>query len=204
MATLTGKIETKSVYQSWWKRLYGLAAWLGGIATGLGLIMFGWVFLRVLAEVRVLVCTRLEPAQYECTLQSTLFGIVPLSSMPLEGLRGATVKPIESVKTYTDSQGHTQIHPITSYGVVLRTARGDVDLDTVWSSGSESKEGTASRINDFVDNSETKSLRVHSNLKRLFISWMPMIFMGLGLLVLGEIIANSIRFLFKLVRLILL
>lgn len=204
MITQREKIETKSgQHQSWRKMLYKLMAWLGGIAFGLVFTLSGWVVLRVLAEVKVLTCTRLEPAQYECALQSTLFGVVPLSSTPIEGLQGARVKPVESGTTYTDSQGFTQIRPIMTYGVILVTAGGEVDLDTVWSSGRESKEQTAVRINDFVDNSETRSLRVHSNLRRLFISWMSLIFLAPGLIALAVTIENSIRFLLKMARLTL-
>jgi len=204
MTTQRKKIEMKSVhYQNWRKMLYKLLVGLGGIAFGLVFTMSGWVFLRWMAEVRVLTCTRLEPAQYECVLQSTLLGVVPLSSTPIEGLREARVKPIESETTDTDSQGHTQTRLTTLYGVVLVTDGGEVDLDTAWSGGMEPKARTVYRINAFVNNSESMSLRVHSNLTTLFFIWAPLIFLAPGLIALLVTIKNSIRFLSEMVQLTL-
>lgn len=112
-----------------------------------------------LAQIRTLACTRLEPAQYNCVLQSKVLGLVPVSTTPID-LRGAYLD--SEVVERTSSDGKSTGSQ-TLYSVVLQTNGGDVHLDITSSASYWLRQRIVDRINTFVQDRQVKSLRAHSD-----------------------------------------
>jgi len=175
MARPRKKIKTKRVDRpKWWAILMNLVF-------GLVFTLSGLLCLVVFAQVNVLTCTRLEPSQPSCVLESRLLGVLPLNSTPLEGLRGARVADKISESTYEDSNGRTRTRQTKFYWIALITDEGEVDLDALTSGWIGQKQHTADRINAFVRDPGEKRLQAYSDLTSLFFIWAPLLFLTPGL-----------------------
>lgn len=117
---------------------------VGIIFMGLGLMS---VF--TFGQVYTLTCRRLESENPTCIRESHWMGRFPLGQRTYEGVSGAHV--IESC----DEDGCT-------YGVSLDTAEGQFDFTGFYSSGRKDKELLAQRINDYVAETEVKTLEVET------------------------------------------
>lgn len=159
------------------------------IVLGFGLILtlMGLVLLVGIVQLKVLNCTRLEPSQYTCVLESRLLGIWPLSSTPLK-LAGARLAQEISESTSTDDEGRTRTSKSTLYWVALITDGGEVALDTGSSSWIGSKQETVNRINAFVRSRATGSLQVYGDWTSLLFVWAPLLPLVFGLLLVRGIV----------------
>lgn len=156
---------------------------LGSLAFGSVFFLLGLLILVILVQVKVLSCTRPEPSQITCVLESKLLAVVPLSSTPLPGLRGARVAQEWSESTSEDSRGRSQTRRSLVYWVALITDKGEVALDTGKSSWVGSKERTVQHINAFVQNPTSQSLHAYGDLTSLLFIWAPLLFMAPGLFI---------------------
>lgn len=178
MATSKSKINPKPTERPQWRDI------LSSLAFGSLFALSGLIFLIAFLQVKVLNCTRLEPSQVTCGLESKLLGVVPLGSRPVPGLQGARLAEELSESTYEDSRGRRQTRYSQLYWVALLTAEGELALDTGRSSWVGSKAQTVERINAFVRSRESGSLRVYGDRSALLFSWAPLLFMAPGLFIL--------------------
>lgn len=178
MATSRKSTKTKRTDPPKWGSI------LGSLTFGLVFTLGGLLFLVAFAQVKVLTCTRLEPSQSSCVLESKLLGVLPLGSTSLPGLQGARVAHEISESTYKDDKGRTRTSQSTLYWVALITDGGEVALDTGRSSWIGSKQQTADRINAFVRSRETGSFQAYGDLTSLLFVWAPLLFLVPGLFIL--------------------
>jgi len=168
------------------------------VVLGFGMIftLGGLVLLVSIVQLKVLNCTRLEPSQYTCVLESRLLGIWAFSSTPLR-LSGARLAHEVSESTSQDDKGRTRTSQSTLYWVGLITVGGEVALDTGSSSWIGSKQQTVDRINAFVRSRTTGPLQVYGDWTPLLFVWAPLFPLVFGLLLLKvtvkEIGANLFR-----------
>lgn len=156
---------------------------LGSLAFGLAFFLPGLLILVNMVQVKVLSCTRLEPSQISCVLESKLLAVVPLSSTPLPGLWGARVAQEWTESTSEDSQGRSQTRQYLAYWVALMTTKGEVALDSGKSDRIGSKERTVQNINAFIQNPASQSLHAYGDLSPLLYIWAPLLFMAPGLFI---------------------
>ncbi len=168
------------------------------VVLGFGMIftLGGLVLLVSIVQLKVLNCTRLEPSQYTCVLESRLLGIWAFSSTPLR-LSGARLAHEVSESTSQDDKGRTRTSPSTRSWVAWFTDGGEVALDTGSSSWIGSKQQTVDRINAFVRSRTTGPLQVYGDWTPLLFVWAPLFPLVFGLLLLKvtvkEIGANLFR-----------
>lgn len=151
---------------------------------GLAFSCCGLIFLLFMAQRADLNCRRVEPTQINCQLQSSLLGLVPISSQSVSGLIDA------GVAENCDSDGCT-------YRVELRTESGSVPLASFYSSGEEPKRLLANQINRFVQevDEETISLKAYAGEGFGLLGLIPIGFMllGMAIFVYGFIFGGPFR-----------
>ncbi len=141
-----------------------------------GLWIFGSLFviaglfvMTVFGRASTLTCRRVEPTQGKCELaESGLLGSQS-QEIPLTGLQGA------KVETSSSSDGDT-------YRVALLTRDGNIPLTSIYSSGYEAKQASASRVDAFVSNPGEALLTVRDD-SRWFAYPFGGIFVAAGLFV---------------------
>ena len=106
------------------------------ILFGLAFIIVALIILFAFGTTGILQCERVEPTLVSCVKQVKWLSIVPRAEERIPGLQGAWVD-----ESCDDS---------CTYRVVLITERGNVPLTDYYSSGRQSKEEKAARINRFV------------------------------------------------------
>lgn len=153
---------------------------------GLALTFFGVLFMVWMGQVKILTCARLEPSQYECLMQSRLLGVIPLNSMPVEGLQGAKVETETVTRSSQDSNGRSQTRNETFHTLYLLTEAGQVEFDASGNDVVGSREQSAQQINNFINDPTAMSLRVQSDRGHFFLLLAPLLSLALGLLALGK------------------
>jgi len=147
---------------------------------GLAFTACGCLFSLIFGQAATLTCTRVEPSQIECVRESKWLGWLPVSSASLQHVQGA------EVAQSCDDEGCT-------YRVELSTAEGTVPLTSYYSSGSQSKQETADRVNAFLKDLRESSLTVKSD-AGLLAFVLPLVFVLVGpLIIMWSIFRATIR-----------
>jgi hypothetical protein len=153
---------------------------------GLALSLFGVLFMVWMGQVKTLTCTRLEPSQFECLMQSRLLGLIPLKSTSVEGLQGAKVETETVTRNSQDSSGRSRTRNETFHILYLLTQAEQIEFDASGNDVVGSREQSAQQINDFINDPGAKSLRVQSDRGHFFLLVAPLLSLALGLLALGK------------------
>lgn len=136
-------------------------------------VIFAFVGLSIIAflgKETIMTCSRFANLDGVCAIKETGILGVDIKKIPLKSLHGA------EVESSTDSEGDT------TYRVILKTNRGNIDFSSYSSSGYSEKEYIASNINNFVKNTSQQTVTVEQD-ERIFIYLFGGVFALLGLII---------------------
>ena len=153
------------------KQLLKAAIW-GMVFTGVGILS-----LFFFARTTTLTCERGPKDQISCVKSENLLGMLDFKDEHIPSLENAWVS--ESC----DDDGCT-------YRVELDAARGTFHLTSYSSSGSRSKEETASQINSFIHSSSEQTLKIKTSTGLLGLI-LPAVFILAGLILTFSHVRNA-------------
>jgi hypothetical protein len=138
------------------------------ILFGLVFMVLGIFFMFIFGQVAELSCTKTAAGETECSKVVKFLGVIPLSSSEFRDVYRA------EVEENCDDDG-------CSYRVVLTSIDGERPLTSYYSSGWDSKQELAGRINAFIgSNVSGGTLSIQEN-SGLWASLLSLVFLLVGL-----------------------